>query len=319
MKPLLTNPRRSITIIAALTSLGLTAAIALGRVGLWWPLVEPLSHLAVPYAVVGAAAFVAMLLARAWRWSWLPLIPTFIAAAQIAPLYLDDSAITNQPPDLRVMAANIWYGNKHYDHIVQQFRNVDPDVAVFLEIKNHQRVHMRKLHHHWPHAYHLPESKTKRWDYRISVYSKFPLEELELPNKILKNRAIFVKGTHNGKNFVLIATHPYGPHSEYPGQQRNQFNALANYARESNDPVILIGDLNTTPWSPMFRRLIHRSGLHDARRGFGILPTWNTKFAPIMIPIDHCLVSDNIAVADFALGPAIHSDHLPLIVDLAFK
>jgi endonuclease/exonuclease/phosphatase (EEP) superfamily protein YafD len=33
------------------------------------------------------------------------------------------------------------------------------------------------------------------------------------------------------------------------------------------------------------------------------------------VPIDHCLVSPEITILDRRLGPAVGSDHYPLIVD----
>jgi endonuclease/exonuclease/phosphatase (EEP) superfamily protein YafD len=39
----------------------------------------------------------------------------------------------------------------------------------------------------------------------------------------------------------------------------------------------------------------------------------------LMIPIDHCLVSDDIRVIMAQLGEAIGSDHLPLIIELEIE
>jgi endonuclease/exonuclease/phosphatase family metal-dependent hydrolase len=64
--------------------------------------------------------------------------------------------------------------------------------------------------------------------------------------------------------------------------------------------------------------LIERIGLINAREGFGVLPTWPTYYGStaLMIPIDHCLVSEDIRVFNIRTGAHIGSDHLPLIVDI---
>jgi endonuclease/exonuclease/phosphatase (EEP) superfamily protein YafD len=85
-------------------------------------------------------------------------------------------------------------------------------------------------------------------------------------------------------------------------------------------PLVVMGDLNASLWSPTYREMLRRSGLQDARRGFGPLHT-QSRFGfhfLLGIPIDHCLVSDRIEVRLLRTGPALGSDHLALIVDIAF-
>jgi endonuclease/exonuclease/phosphatase (EEP) superfamily protein YafD len=81
---------------------------------------------------------------------------------------------------------------------------------------------------------------------------------------------------------------------------------------------MLMGDLNTTMWSPYFHELETQAGLRNARDGFGILPTWPQKgqWPMFRIPLDHCLVSPEIRVEAFRVGSNIGSDHLPIIVDV---
>jgi endonuclease/exonuclease/phosphatase (EEP) superfamily protein YafD len=73
-------------------------------------------------------------------------------------------------------------------------------------------------------------------------------------------------------------------------------------------------------WSPWYRRLRAETRLTNARRGFGVMASWPAYLPPVMrLPIDHCLVSDELIVTDCRLGPAFGSDHLPLIVDIAVR
>ena len=63
-----------------------------------------------------------------------------------------------------------------------------------------------------------------------------------------------------------------------------------------------------------------RSGrnLKNARQGYSVKPTWSAFLSPIsLLPLDHFLLSPEIAVSNFRLGPNIDSDHRKLIVELS--
>jgi endonuclease/exonuclease/phosphatase (EEP) superfamily protein YafD len=101
---------------------------------------------------------------------------------------------------------------------------------------------------------------------------------------------------------------------------RNQhFEAIADHLRRMPAPKILVGDLNSTVWSPYFAETIGRTGMVDAREGFGLLPTWPTWLPVMKIPIDQCFVSPDVEIVNLKAGPHIGSDHLPLIIDLRLR
>jgi endonuclease/exonuclease/phosphatase (EEP) superfamily protein YafD len=78
----------------------------------------------------------------------------------------------------------------------------------------------------------------------------------------------------------------------------------------------VLGDLNATPWSYYFQRLVRESGLTDSSKGRGIHATWPAGLFPLRIPIDHCLLSPEIGVINKMTGNNVGSDHLPVVVDL---
>ena len=87
--------------------------------------------------------------------------------------------------------------------------------------------------------------------------------------------------------------------------------------KELNQPAVLLGDLNITPWSPYFKDFIQVTGLQESRKGLGLYPTWPTWLPPLRIPIDHSLISIGITVQAFSLGHDIGSDHFPVILDFS--
>ena len=149
----------------------------------------------------------------------------------------------------------------------------------------------------------------------------------------MNNTQIELYGTYRGlviadvpvgdRLVKFIATHAYP--QLYWGQGgwsiRNKHlkYGIGEYVKQLTQPAIVLGDLNVAMWSPYYREMIEISGLHNARQGRGVLPTHSIvapQFAALSAPLDHCLVSSEVRVQDFKLGPAIGSDHLPIMAEL---
>jgi endonuclease/exonuclease/phosphatase (EEP) superfamily protein YafD len=98
--------------------------------------------------------------------------------------------------------------------------------------------------------------------------------------------------------------------------RNGQLRAIAARAKKSNAPVIVLGDLNFTPWSPYFRELLRDGGLRNTSQGHGLHASWPALLPMGRIPLDHCLVSPEIRVSNKQVGPYIGSDHLPVMVEV---
>jgi endonuclease/exonuclease/phosphatase (EEP) superfamily protein YafD len=92
---------------------------------------------------------------------------------------------------------------------------------------------------------------------------------------------------------------------------------IAHLARSIKGPLVVLGDLNITAFSPHFQDLLAHSGLRSAAEGAGWRPTWPTFMPLAGIQIDHALVSPDITVLNFERGPFTGSDHWPIVVELS--
>jgi endonuclease/exonuclease/phosphatase (EEP) superfamily protein YafD len=83
-------------------------------------------------------------------------------------------------------------------------------------------------------------------------------------------------------------------------------------------PVLLMGDLNCTPFSPWFPRLLERGALRDSAIGYGLTGTWTGQ--GVRLPIDHILVNERLRVLDYREEAEWHgSDHRPVRATLALQ
>ncbi len=282
-----------------------------GRV--WWRL-EQLSHFRVQYFFLLLVSTVVFLVGRRFRSA--ALAGSFAAAnlALIAPLYFGSPPADGAQRTLRAVSFNLFTPNTHREKTLQFIREKKPDIAVFMEENSAWAEALARLASDYPYAHIVPRGD----NFGIGLYSRIPFEgvqtvelgEAQVPSIVARIR-------FDGQPLVIIATHPLPPADATYARLRNeQLLAVADLAQEQAVPVIVLGDLNITSWSPYFDELLKRGGLADSRRGFGVQATWSPFFGPLRIPIDHCLVSSQIKVVNRRVGPDLHSDHLPIIVDM---
>ncbi|MEM7233873.1 MAG: endonuclease/exonuclease/phosphatase family protein, partial [Planctomycetota bacterium] len=92
-----------------------------------------------------------------------------------------------------------------------------------------------------------------------------------------------------------------------------QLSGLPTLTRETQ--CLLLGDLNTTPFSPYFSKLLDETGLQNSARGFGLQASWPSLLSVLGIPLDHVLHSEDIVVVDRSTRAGAGSDHRAVIVD----
>ena len=188
------------------------------------------------------------------------------------------------------------------------------DIVVPQEIDSRWLTELEPLKASMP----LVKAVPRDDNFGIGIWSRVPLGNLrEIESGPFGVPTLTAECEVAGRKLLIVATHPVPPaNAEGAAARDAQLSELAGLVAQSSIPVIVIGDLNVTPWAPAYRRFAQTTGLRNTRQGFGIIPTWPAQFRWFGIPLDHCLASPELAARDIRAAPSIGSDHFPLIVDL---
>ena len=236
--------------------------------------------------------------------------------AFILPLYMGKPppARAEQPP-VRAMLLNLNTSNGHTEKVLKAIASADPDLVVLEEVTPIWAFKLSNLSETYPH--HIIEPRDGRFG--IILLSKQPLSQSKVVAIGSAGTPSILATVHLAQGAcTIIATHPAPPlGAEYARHRNNQLAALPELVKAQKHPVLLIGDLNTSPWSPHFTELIRASGLKNSMKGFGFQPTWPSNSPFLRIPLDHVLHSPKITIHNRLIGGDVGSDHFPVIIDFS--
>jgi endonuclease/exonuclease/phosphatase (EEP) superfamily protein YafD len=274
------------------------------------------SHFKLQYLLVGFSTFIFFALVRSKkRWLLVSAFCIIINLAEIVPWYFPAPALAGADPgqNLRILHSNVLRSNRRYSEVISLVKAEQPDIAVFVEVNTSWAKELSVLSEIFPYYSQQQESEK----FGSAIYSKLPLENASVKAFSNQRKSLLVDVKSQGKIISLILVHPTVPIKQQSFIARNkQLAAIGEYAAQVKNPLIVVGDFNTTMWSPFYKNMVKTAKLRNARSGFGILPTWPTFLPLAYIPIDHFLVSKEIGVLKIRTGRNVGSDHLPLITDL---
>jgi len=286
----------------------------------WHPYLELTSHFKIQYLVISCIGLLGLLIWRSKRSLLVALFCLTLQLVEVLPWYLPPASFAAPPqPNLRILLSNIYFRNQNPEKLLQLIRNEQPDLVVIQEKTPQWIEWLSSIKTQLPFFFEALDD--------IAIYSRIPLIKPAIFGGVDQS-SIGVTLRINGREIQVVATHPPPPKPALASARNTEFDWVANYVLQQKTPVILVGDLNTTMWSPNYKQLEQKTGLINARHGFGILPTWPapTPYARnrlirfvkpfLWVPIDHYLVSPEIKVRSLRSGTNIDSDHLPLIADL---
>ena len=299
-------------------SLGTALAFALGLFGDRHWLLDLLAHWRVQYAAVLAACAIGLLLLRHPRSAALAMLGVGLLALSVlryggVPLPPAQAA----GPSLRFVTFNHPGGQRHARAIGEWLERSGADVVALQELDSPQTV--QALAAALPSLPHV-HAHFGRWS-DVTIFSRWPILQAQTVELVPGGaQAAKVRVDWQGQPVTVVGVHLHWPIGADNARLRNaELQALAALARDTPGPLLIGGDFNITQWSPVFDAAFATAPLTDCARGQGLVNSWPSFFPPAAIRIDHCLASPHWQVLQVRAGPALGSDHRPMLNELVLK
>jgi len=269
-----------------------------------------------PYLAVAVVA-VALLALRHGR---LTLVTAATAVAfGIAvlgtPLAVPDRQPSAAPNSsgLDVAAMNLWYQNVRVDDIGDALADVDADVIVFTEYTpEHEAVLLSgPLATGYEHRYGTSGPRADG----IVAWSRFPLRAGGA-DVVPRGLDLIVDGPDG--DIRIVAMHLMTPIDDFTAW-REGLSTAADIGRSTDEPTLLIGDLNSSYWHPDFRGLLDAGWVDaNAATGSGFSTSWPTNWwVPPFVRLDHALTAGDLVATSVDDLDVPGSDHRGLMVSVA--
>lgn len=304
--------------LALATALCATGAVAawLGRSSLRWDVLAHFAPLWLAGSALGLAVGVFLRGFDRALLAGLGLVGVVAAGGLIAPELVRSTgpkAPANAAGQIKVIQFNTWHRNRETERIVAWLAKEDPDIAVLEETNPQLRAAI---------------GAAGRWHVdcdscEVMIVSKRPPLQTGAPKVATEAHGPINRATYRDARgaFTVIGVHytwPTDPQNQQPQEQR----LAETIARFPRGRTIVAGDFNSAPWSFTRRRWDAVFALPRRDRALFSFPStvsdhfhWLGRVQ--VLAIDHVYAGPDWATVSVRRGPALGSDHRPVVVTLA--
>lgn len=273
------------------------------------------------FAVQGA--FVALLAAAffAWRQRLLRAAAFLLLLAPDAVTELQAGLMpaVEAAPVARIYTANLGQRAEAVRAVTGQLIDYSPDVVWLSEfpdgLPDEVAAEFAAVEDAYPFGLSWPAATGRS----LRFLSRFPLSAREefnadqAPGRPALRLLLDVRGAP----LVVLALHAHPPTSPWAYAARNEALAwVEENLRGVDSDVVLLGDLNTSAFSPRFAQLVRDVGFECRSPMRCSVGTWPAQVLPLLTPIDHVLAGGSLVVTKRIRGDATGSDHFPVIAEV---
>lgn len=304
-----------------------SVATTLGFLGEVWWVFDLFAHFRLHYVVVLLAVVVVAALRRRGWLATAALPALAVNAALVLPLWTGgvspdpERAVAGR---LRVVQYNVLTSNRQTTPLLAWVVRQNADLIVLQEVNSAWITAARVA---LPGYAMLDNAAPQRNNFGMVMFARADLvvddaaiawDGVGVPRLEATVRVGGADG-EGGTAVRVFGVHtlpPVGAH--YAGTRDAQLRELEDRVNDAGAHVVVIGDLNATPWSAPYRRLMQNTPLRSVAAGRGPRGTWPAGAGSWLgIPLDHVLFGPGLAALDHRLAPASSSDHRGVVADLA--
>jgi endonuclease/exonuclease/phosphatase (EEP) superfamily protein YafD len=335
----LERPRRARGGLWSLLLWSLAAGLLSCQAIIWYQPETPALAVLDQFAIqLTSLAVLAALFALALR-LWLRLVMFAALAATLCwPIFAQpsDAAIVTDPARLKIVSINLGRLATTHRQTIDVLLASDADIIGLIEATPQWGPDLVPLLSKYPYRVDCfaidPECSTM-------LLSKLPIVK-PIAGRIWKATPIVAGGEllWQGRPITVLATHWFRPHlrsgesrwgADDPARaaylakglplsrQAGQAGLFAKYLNRQPRDLMVMGDLNSVPWSRVQRAFRARTGL-DSQAGWS--STWPSFLPwPLRLPIDHILARGHLVATKFSTGPETDSDHFPIVAEIGWR
>lgn len=237
----------------------------------------------------------------------------------IWPQEVKDAPVSGPERTLSILTSNVLTPNRNAEALLALVEKHEPDVLVTLESDKWWGDQLAVLESNMPYTIKCPLDNL----YGMHVFSRLPLHEAKvrylIEEKVPSMHAM--TELRSGEKVRIHFVHPAPPsptENEESTERDAELVIVGRSVADSDEPVIVTGDLNDVAWSPTTRLFRKVSGLLDPRVGRGFYSTFHADYRLLRWPLDHLFHSHHFTLASITRLPSIGSDHFPLLTRVVF-
>jgi endonuclease/exonuclease/phosphatase (EEP) superfamily protein YafD len=248
------------------------------------------------------------LVTRHWRSAGLAGVALALQCAVLQPSLFPARAAPDVAAPVEILFNNVYWYNQQLPELAAAIVRLDADVVVLAEVGERNGALLDLLADAYPNRVDC----LGHWSCDSVILSRLPI--LDDLSERREDRRIAMSAARLVTPFGQMAV--AGVHLEQPlppqrlRLQELQTIGLTEMLAPIEDPLLLVGDFNASPWARVVQGLAGSTGLDIA---WGIEGTWPATLPwPLRIAIDHALIGRGLVLMNREVIRLPGSDHKAL-------